>query len=86
MVLGTNTGRITISKAAAELVREMSGSMAGSSVFVPKRADGREMRSASGQSGTGTNPGAGAPMELKFVEQSRRTSLAPAVGLVGRLR
>lgn len=86
IVLGTNTGRITISKAAAELVRDLAGPLAGSSVFVPKRSVGREVRSASGQSGLATNLGAEDSVELKFEQPSRRTSLEPAGGLAGRLR
>ena len=86
IVLGTNTGRITISKAPAELVGNLAGPMAGSAVFVPKRAVGREVRSATGQSGLTANLGAGASVELNFAQLSRRTSLGPAVGLAGRLR
>jgi len=85
-VLGTNTGRIRISKAAAELVRDLAGSVAGSSVFVPKRAVGRELRSASSQSALAATFEAGASVGLDFLPFARRTSLGPAVGLAGRMR
>jgi len=84
-VLGTNTGRIAISQAAAELVQGLAGPVAGSSVFVPKRAAGREVRSPSSHTAAAAAY-AGAFVESEFSQLARRTSLGPAVGLAGRLR
>ena len=85
-VLGTNTGRIAISKAAAELVQGLAGPAGGPSVLVPKRAAGREVRSTSSQSVLTATVEAGASVELDFSPLARRTSLGPAVGLAGRMR
>lgn len=85
-VLGTNTGRIGISKAAAELVADLASPVVGSSVFVPKRAVGREVRSTSSQSAFAATIEAGATVESDFSQLARRTSLGPAVGLAGRMR
>ena len=86
MVLGTNTGRIGISKTAAELVRDLASPVVGSSVFVPKRAVGREVRSTSSQSAFAATIEAGASVESEFSQFARRTLLGPAVGLAGRIK
>lgn len=85
-VLGTNTGRIGISQAAAELVQGLASPVAGSSVFVSKRAAGREVRSPWGHTAAAAAAGAGAFVESNISLLARRTSLGPAVGLAGRMR
>ncbi len=86
MVLGTNTGRIGISEAAAELVRDLAGPDVGPSGFVPNRAAGREVRSTASQSRFAASVEAGTAVELDFSLLARPTSLGQVVGLAGRMR
>lgn len=86
IVLGTNTDRIGLSKAAVDLVRDLAGPVAGSSVFVPMRAVGWEVRSASSHSALAATREVKASAELEFSRLTRRLSLGPAVGLAGRMR